>query len=157
MYWRVCVCILGEFSPAMSPALSTASQTSFIISPPTPRTNPTTPTGTMSICSGHGYAPRPPITKAIDVWALGVTLYCFVYGRCPFIAETEFELFNLIPRKQPSYLDSVPGREFVSAPLKDLLSRLLEKDVSKRITLKEVKVNGQQNMGFIRFCLSWWE
>ncbi|KAF9570561.1 hypothetical protein EC968_001680 [Mortierella alpina] len=133
------LCYASEFSPAMSPALSTASQTSFIISPPTPRTNPTTPTGTMSICSGHGYTPRPPITKAIDIWALGVTLYCFVYGRCPFIAETEFELFNLIPRKQPSYLDSVPGREFVSAPLKDLLSRLLEKDVSKRITLKEVK------------------
>ena len=66
-----------------------------------------------------------------------MTLYCFVYGRCPFIAETEFELFNLIPRKQPSYQDSVPGREFVSAPLKNLLSRLLEKDVSKRITLKE--------------------
>ncbi|KAI8598093.1 kinase-like domain-containing protein [Dissophora ornata] len=85
------------------------------------------------------YAPRPPITKAIDIWALGVTLYCFIYGRCPFIAETEFELFNIIPRKQPSYLDSVPGRDCISPSLKDLLSKLLEKDVSKRITLKEVK------------------
>ncbi|KAI7816893.1 kinase-like domain-containing protein [Gamsiella multidivaricata] len=89
--------------------------------------------------TGQGYASRPPITKAIDIWALGVTLYCFVYGRCPFIAETEFELFNIIPRKQPSYPDFVPGREFVSPSLKDLLSRLLEKDVSRRITLKEVK------------------
>ncbi|KAK3842503.1 MAG: kinase-like domain-containing protein [Linnemannia gamsii] len=89
--------------------------------------------------ASHGYAPRPPITKAIDIWALGVTLYCFVYGRCPFIAETEFELFNIIPRKQPSYPDSVPGRDHVEPSLKDLLSRLLEKDVSKRITLREVK------------------
>ncbi|KAG0210806.1 hypothetical protein BGX28_008942 [Mortierella sp. GBA30] len=131
------LCYASEFSPAMSPALSTASQTSFIISPPTPRSNPSTPTGTVSM--SPGYALRPPITKAIDIWALGVTLYCFVYGRCPFIAETEFELFNLIPRNQPCYPDSVPGREYVSPMLKDLLSKLLEKDVSKRITLKEVK------------------
>ncbi|KAF9349207.1 hypothetical protein BGX34_001975 [Mortierella sp. NVP85] len=82
---------------------------------------------------------RPPITKAIDVWALGVTLYCFVYGRCPFIADTEFELFNIIPRRQPIFPDSVPGRDFVDPELKDLLARLLEKDVYKRITLKEVK------------------
>lgn len=123
----------------MSPALSSASQTSFILTSPTPRTVPSTPTGTIS-AAGHGWAPRPPITKAIDIWALGVTLYCFVYGRCPFIAETEFELFNIIPRKQPSYLDSVPGRDHVEASLKDLLSRLLEKDVGKRITLREVKV-----------------
>jgi len=131
----------------MSPALSSASQTSFILTSPTPRTIPSTPTGTISATGGHGYAPRPPITKAIDIWALGVTLYCFVYGRCPFIAETEFELFNIIPRKQPSYLDSVPGRDHVEASLKDLLSRLLEKDVSKRITLKEVKVTHLQPAG----------
>ncbi|KAF8923588.1 hypothetical protein BGZ58_002772 [Dissophora ornata] len=133
------LCYASEFSPAMSPALSSASQTSFILSPPTPRTNPSTPSGTFSTNTGQGYAPRPPITKAIDIWALGVTLYCFIYGRCPFIAETEFELFNIIPRKQPSYLDSVPGRDCISPSLKDLLSKLLEKDVSKRITLKEVK------------------
>ncbi|KAG0329346.1 hypothetical protein BGZ99_002352 [Dissophora globulifera] len=133
------LCYASEFSPAMSPALSSASQTSFIISPPTPRTNPSTPTGTYSTSTGQGYAPRPPITKAIDIWALGVTLYCFVYGRCPFVAETEFELFNIIPRKQPNYQDSVSGRDFVCPMLKDLLSKLLEKDVSKRITLKEVK------------------
>lgn len=124
----------------MSPTLSTASQTSFVFTPPTPRTNPSTPSGTISTHTGQGYAPRPPITKAIDIWALGVTLYCFVYGRCPFIADTEFELFNMIPRKKPEYFDSVPGREFVCPELKDLLSRLLEKDVGKRITLKEVKV-----------------
>ncbi|KAG0088577.1 hypothetical protein BGZ92_005982 [Podila epicladia] len=133
------LCYASEFSPAMSPTLSTASQTSFVFTPPTPRTNPSTPSGTISTHTSLGYAPRPPITKAIDIWALGVTLYCFVYGRCPFIADTEFELFNMIPRKKPEYFDAVPGREFVCAELKDLLSRLLEKDVGKRITLKEVK------------------
>jgi serine/threonine protein kinase len=80
---------------------------------------------------------RPPITKAIDVWALGVTLYCFVFGRCPFIADTEFELFfNVIPRKPLEFPDDVP----LSDDLRDLLIRLLEKDATKRITLEEVKV-----------------
>lgn len=115
-----------------------ASQTSFIVSP-LPRAN------SFSSSTGLAVNPtinptRPPITKAIDVWALGVTLYCFVYGRCPFIADTEFELFNIIPRKQATFPSEVPGRDYVDSGLKDLLSRLLEKDVFKRITLKEIKV-----------------
>ncbi|KAG0095332.1 hypothetical protein BGZ93_006033 [Podila epicladia] len=57
----------------------------------------------------------------------------------PELCYAKFELFNMIPRKKPEYFDAVPGREFVCAELKDLLSRLLEKDVGKRITLKEVK------------------
>ncbi|KAI8620225.1 kinase-like domain-containing protein [Chytriomyces sp. MP71] len=36
------------------------------------------------------------IGAAIDVWALGVTLFCLIYGRVPFVAETEFELFHVI-------------------------------------------------------------
>ncbi|KAI1300677.1 hypothetical protein EDD11_006056 [Mortierella claussenii] len=131
------LCYASEFSPALSPALSSASQTSFTALSTAPRTHPSASTSMLTVKSAG--PTRPPISKAIDIWALGVTLYCFIYGRCPFIAETEFELFNIIPRKQPSYPDSVPGRDSVDAGLKDLLSRLLEKDVFKRITLKEVK------------------
>ncbi|RKP07693.1 kinase-like domain-containing protein [Thamnocephalis sphaerospora] len=78
---------------------------------------------------------RPPVTKAIDVWALGVTLYCLVYGRCPFMAETEWELFNVIPRKELTF----PSDVVVSPLLRDLLQRLLTKDPTARITLSEVK------------------
>jgi len=27
---------------------------------------------------------RPPVTRAIDIWALGVTFYCFLFGHTPF-------------------------------------------------------------------------
>ncbi|KAJ2957651.1 hypothetical protein NQZ79_g6620 [Umbelopsis isabellina] len=77
---------------------------------------------------------RPRITKAIDVWALGVTLYCLVFGGCPFVAETEFELFNIVPREDLKF-----PHEDVDNTLKDLLQRLLDKNPDTRITLDEVK------------------
>ncbi|GES86871.1 kinase-like protein [Rhizophagus clarus] len=81
-------------------------------------------------------AQRPPITKAIDIWALGVTLYCFVFGRCPFIADTEFELFfNVIPKQPLEFPSDIP----ITNDLRDLFTKLLEKDPNKRITLEEVK------------------
>ncbi len=73
------------------------------------------------------------ITKSIDIWALGVTLYCFIFGQCPFTANTEFELFDIIPTQPLSF----PFQ--ISDTLQDLLLKLLEKDPLKRITLDEVK------------------
>ncbi len=48
---------------------------------------------------------RPPITEAIDIWALGVTFYCFLFGHTPFnapsssndnIHHNEWMLYNQI-------------------------------------------------------------
>ncbi|TIB31620.1 hypothetical protein E3P84_02887 [Wallemia ichthyophaga] len=88
---------------------------------------------------------RPRITNAIDVWALGVTLYCLLFGKVPFTAENEFALFNVIPAQpveyppyagadQLSLKDSEEGKQ-----LRDLLNKLFEKDPTKRIKLAQVK------------------
>ena len=110
-----------------------------------------------------------PVTKAIDVWALGITLFCMLFARTPFV-DNEFIVMRqiadeeiYIPRKRllpvvqrpasrPSsrsrVFDLIPaGRqheldllyENIDDDLHDLLKRLLTKDPRKRITLEEVR------------------
>ncbi|KAI5820608.1 kinase-like domain-containing protein [Pyronema omphalodes] len=101
-----------------------------------------------------------PITSAIDVWALGVTLFCFIFGRLPFNAETDFAIIRsiaedelFIPRRRlrtnkpelapdhqltPEELEEYET-EPVDEELRDLISRLLTKNPTKRILLKDVK------------------
>ena len=103
---------------------------------------------------------RPVVGKGIDVWALGVTLYCLLFGYTPFHeATTEYELYNMIPRKEitipatmgsdrlptgsgvPSDLAATSSEYAEGREVVDLLARLLEKDPTKRIGLHEVKVS----------------
>lgn len=34
--------------------------------------------------------------KALDIWGLGVTLYCFVHGKCPFDTDSPLDAFHQI-------------------------------------------------------------
>ncbi|KAI0243834.1 hypothetical protein L0F63_007091 [Massospora cicadina] len=86
--------------------------------------------------SGDDGAPRPPITAAIDVWALGVTLFCLAFGRPPFVAESEFELFEMIPRAPLEFPLDAAG---VDPEFEDFIRRLLCKDPSARLTLAQAR------------------
>jgi len=108
----------------------------------------TTPTPTVATPESEPRTKaRHPITNAIDVWALGVTLYCLLFGKTPFDAPNEYLLMQVIPTAQypiPATMssDRLPtganATEEVREAL-DLLSRLLEKDPMKRISLEQAK------------------
>ncbi|CAF98517.1 unnamed protein product, partial [Tetraodon nigroviridis] len=76
--------------------------------------------------------------KALDLWAMGVTLYCFVFGKasCPFIDENILALHNKIRTKPVEF----PERPEISEELRTLILRMLDKNPDTRITLSEIKV-----------------
>jgi len=71
--------------------------------------------------------------KAVDIWALGITLYCFVHGYCPF---EDTDVINLCKKIEEDPVEYSPT---ISPELKDLLSKMLQKDPNKRITIPEIK------------------
>ncbi|SMQ55825.1 unnamed protein product [Zymoseptoria tritici ST99CH_3D7] len=110
-----------------------------------------------------------PVTKAIDVWAMGITLFCMLFARTPFV-DSEYVVMRqiadeeiYIPDKRLQPVDSKPKSrptsharayeptassrrgeldliyEDISDELQDLLHRLLIKDPRHRITLEEVR------------------
>ncbi|KAK9876094.1 hypothetical protein WA026_011202 [Henosepilachna vigintioctopunctata] len=73
--------------------------------------------------------------KAADIWALGITLYAFVFGNVPFYEENLMELYSRIKNDEVEF----PETSKISANLKDLIKRMLVKDPKERITLPEIK------------------
>lgn len=73
--------------------------------------------------------------RAADIWSMGCTLFCLLFGRIPFEKHGMIELYQAIRFDDPAYDDSCQGE------LKDLLQRLLEKDPEKRITMEEIRVS----------------
>lgn len=89
------------------------------------------------------------ISFMIDIWALGITIYCLLFGMLPYKSEFELKLFEKIvnePVKFPSYEKMLRNNEVLNMcgeeeyeAAKDLLAKLLEKNPSKRINIPNIK------------------
>jgi len=73
--------------------------------------------------------------KQCDVWSLGVILFVFLCGYPPFEGDNNKEIFKNV-LKTPLTFDPVDW-DRVSDSAKDLLTKMLEKDPSKRISAQE--------------------
>ncbi|KAL6292234.1 hypothetical protein ACE6H2_000376 [Prunus campanulata] len=97
---------------------------------------------TMSGLVGTPYYVAPELVagreygEKVDVWSSGVVLYIMLAGFPPFYGETAAEIFEAVLRANLRF----PARVFngVSASVKDLLRRMLCKDVSRRFSAEQV-------------------
>lgn len=98
--------------------------------------------GTMSGVVGTPYYVAPEVlsgreyNEKVDVWSAGVILYIMLAGVPPFYGETAVETFEAVMRGNLRF----PTRLFrsVSPEAKDLLRKMLCKDVSRRLSAEQV-------------------
>lgn len=92
------------------------------------RRSPGTPVFTApECCLGSTYRGR-----AADTWAVGVTLYCLIFGQYPFLGDTLQDTYDKIVNNALTLPDDLDPQ------LKNLLEGLLCKDPKHRITLPSV-------------------
>ena len=76
--------------------------------------------------------------EKIDIYSLGVTLYCLFYGKYPYnLEEIEGKDYDKILRQIQTKKLEFPEKRKISLKFKDFLEKCLEKDYKKRIGIRE--------------------
>jgi [calcium/calmodulin-dependent protein kinase] kinase len=89
-----------------------------------------------------------PMTKALDIWAFGVSIYCFLFGRPPFWGDNVYALCNEILEKEyvipenatADSLAVASGDADLGEALR-LMQGMMTKPVYARMTIKDAKVS----------------
>ena len=74
-------------------------------------------------------------TEKCDLWSCGVLLYIFLSAKVPFNGKTNKEIFQNI--KKGEFDIKMPPWNSISKNAKDLICKLLEIDIKKRISAEE--------------------
>jgi serine/threonine protein kinase len=90
-----------------------------------------------TLCGTLDYLPPEMVLgqqhdAAVDLWCVGVLCYEFLVGQPPFLAEGHMETYKKITKVDLKF----PA--FVSEEARDLISQLLVRDATKRISLDQV-------------------
>lgn len=96
------------------------------------------------------------IDSRIDIWSLGVVLYCLFFHQLPFEGHNEFSLFKNIvngPLRFPRAVESSKARPQDTKELElltDLIKKLLHKDPSQRPSIEEIKAHSFTVFGLLK-------
>ena len=88
------------------------------------------------------------IGPSVDIWAFGIILYLFFFGKTPFKGKTEEETLDNI--KNIKYNFEEDDKNNISEEAKDLISKILIKDPCKRIGYNSYDYNEIKNHPFFK-------
>ena len=92
------------------------------------------------VLRGNKYRPQP-----VDIWGMGIILYCMVCGELPFEDEKE----DILIRKVT--LGNYTCPLFVSDIFKNFFKKILCPNPNERITIEQIKMNCIYNIGRSNF------
>ena len=95
----------------------------------------TEPYGTLTYCAPEIILDKPYL-KTVDSWSLGVMTYLMLSGSLPFSGKDEHEIAKNVVYSKVDF-EKKPIWKEISREAKDFISKLLEKDLKKRIEMKE--------------------